>query len=436
MKQILLISCLLGINFFTYSQCVSGNCQSGFGIENYSNGCKYEGNFDNGFRNGKGTFYWNDSEKYVGEFKNGKINGYGTKYYSDGCKYEGDFENEEKNGRGTFYWKNGNKYIGEFKNGKINGYGTKYLTNSQEITGFWEDDEFIGTNPSTEKKLLNEQNESKKRKKQENIYFSEVDKNIPNLNSSNSNRFALIIGNEDYHSQQPGLNNEVDVDFAERDAITFKEYAIKVLGIPEDNITLLINTKAVEMGREIKKLGLFAKPLSGKAELYFYYAGHGLPDEITKESFIIPVDVSSSDLRYAQKLNELYNTLTEFEPRKVIVFLDACFSGGARNQGLIAARGVKIKPKTDLLNGNIIVLSASSGDQSSLPYKEKKHGLFTYYLLKKIQETKGNITIKELSDYLKEEVGVNSLKINNKEQSPQINISSEIENSWQNWLIK
>jgi len=263
----------------------------------------------------------------------------------------------------------------------------------------------------------------------------DVDTNIPQNLKSNSNRFALIIGNEDYSSFQQGLNSEVNVDFAVNDALIFHQYAIKTLGVPASNAILLTNARAIDIHKAIEKLALLAKSLNGKAELIFYYAGHGFPDE-NKEPYLIPVDVGGSDLRFAIKLTELYAKLTEYPSQRVTVFLDACFSGGARNQGLIAARGVKIKPKTNDLTGNLVVFAASSGDQSSLPFSEKKHGMFTYHLLKKIQETKGDITYGVLYNYLQEQVGVKSLLINSKEQTPQINVSQAIVEGWKGWGLK
>ncbi|MCK4406359.1 MAG: caspase family protein, partial [Bacteroidales bacterium] len=216
---------------------------------------------------------------------------------------------------------------------------------------------------------------------------SDVDINIPVNPKKNNSRYALIIGNEDYKSYQMGLESEINVDFAESDARSFKKYTEKTLGVPEENIILLINSRAVEMHQALDKMKIIAKSLNGNAELIFFYAGHGLPDEKTKEPYLIPVDVSGTNLQFAVKLKDVYDKLTEFPSKRVTVFLDACFSGGARNQGLVAARGVKVKPKQQMLKGNVIVFSASSGDQSSLPYKEKQHGMFTYFLLKKLQST-------------------------------------------------
>ena len=188
------------------------------------------------------------------------------------------------------------------------------------------------------------------------------------------------------------------------------------------------------MNQALAKMNLIAKNSNGKAELIFYYAGHGLPDENTKEPYLIPVDVSGANfLEGGIELKNVYAKLTEFTSKKVSVFIDACFSGGARNQGLLSARAVKIKPKETSLAGNIVVFSASSGEQSSLPYQDKQHGMFTYFLLKKIQDTKGDISLKELSDYVSEQVSLQSVNINNKEQTPVVNAGTD---SWGNWLLK
>jgi WD40 repeat protein len=264
---------------------------------------------------------------------------------------------------------------------------------------------------------------------------AEVDRNIPVTTKIKTNCYALIIGNEDYTKYQSGITSESNVEFAINDARIFKEYCIKTIGIPEENITYMINATSGQMHQGLDKLNKLAKNSDGKAELIFYYAGHGLPEENSHESYLMPVDVSGYNIEGAMKLSKVYGTLTEYAASRVTVFLDACFSGGGRNQGLIAARGVRIRPKADLLRGNIVVFSASSGEQISSPYREKQHGLFTYYLLKRLQDTKGNISYKELADYLQSEVGLNAVKVNSKEQNPQVNISPDINSIWESWKV-
>ena len=265
---------------------------------------------------------------------------------------------------------------------------------------------------------------------------SDVDKTIPQTGKTNPNRYALIIGNEDYSSHQVDLTSEINVDFARNDASAFKEYASNTLGIPEKNIIFLLDATTGQINQSISKLNLIIKNTQGNADVFVYYAGHGLPDETTKEAYIMPVDIDGKNAKDGIKLKDLYSRLTEFPSKKVTVFIDACFSGGARNQGLLAARGVKIQPKEIPLNGKLVVFAASSGNQSSLPYKEKQHGFFTYYLLKKMQESKGDISYNELSKYIKENVSLQSVIINNKEQSPQVNVSNSVNNEWENYTLK
>jgi len=263
---------------------------------------------------------------------------------------------------------------------------------------------------------------------------AEIDQNIPDVCAAKkTNRYALIIGNEDYSSHQMGLSAEVNVDFAINDAVSFSQYASNVLCVPDENIILLKNAKAVEMFRAIEKISLLSELANGKGEIIFYFAGHGFPDEITKEAYIMPVDVSGNDLRFAVNLKDLYEKMSLYPTQRVTVFLDACFSGGARNQGLLAARGVKIVPKNQSLLGNLVVFSASSGQESSLPYKDKEHGMFTYQLLKKFKNTKGRITYGEMEEYIKVEVAKKSILINNKPQNPQVNISPTLGQDWKSW---
>ena len=264
---------------------------------------------------------------------------------------------------------------------------------------------------------------------------SGVDVNIPE-NSKVPTRYALIIGNEDYQSMQRTLNSEQNVPFAVNDAFVFRDYAVKTLGVEQENITFLTNATAGQMAQQIDKVCKMLSKLGNKAELIVYYAGHGYPDENSKTPYLVPVDVSASNLEMGIKLNDLYRNLSATNAKRVVVFLDACFTGGGRSNGLLASRGIKVIPKEDALNGNLVVVSASSGLQSALPYQNEKHGMFSYYLFKKLQESKGNIALGDLFTFLKENVSLQSLKINNKEQDPTINFSPAVEQEYSKWNFK
>jgi hypothetical protein len=262
---------------------------------------------------------------------------------------------------------------------------------------------------------------------------SEVDKDIPVNDIQQDYIFSLVIGNEDYSAYQVGTESNINVDYAENDARIFTEYLRKTLGIPDENITLLINATAGQIQQALAKMTALAKAYDGEAEFIFYYAGHGLPDEKTGEPYLMPVDVSSSDLAYAIPLQDVYETFTDYQSGKVTLFLDACFSGGARNEAMLASRGIRIRPKSPFVMGNLIVFSASRGDQTAYAYKDENHGMFTYHLLKKMQETRGMVPFGELSDYLEKEVNRRSLLVNNREQEPMVKVSPILEYTWRNF---
>lgn len=261
---------------------------------------------------------------------------------------------------------------------------------------------------------------------------SDVDKNIPQTEKINPHCYALIIGNYDYHSYQNGLNSEQDVPFAAEDATMFKEYCEKTLGIEAKNISFLSNATAAKMNQEIDFITRLAAH-DPQAEIVFYYAGHGFPDELTKTSYLIPVDVNVTNLSSAIALYDLYQKLSATQAQKITVFLDACFSGGGRDMGLLASRGIKVTPQKDKLSGNIVVFSATTADQVALPYSDKKHGMFTYFLLKKLQESRGDCTYGELFDYLNSNVVESSLRVNRKDQAPEVNTSLQVQEAWKDW---
>lgn len=259
---------------------------------------------------------------------------------------------------------------------------------------------------------------------------SDVDFDIPMANNISNNTFAVVISNEKYQMEKA-------VQYAENDGKTFADYCKKTLGLPEKNVHFVTNTTLNNIKHEIKWLQDVITVYNGDAKIIFYYAGHGIPDEQNKSAYLLPIDGYGSDVTTGYALEDLYKALGSLPSQSVTVFLDACFSGTKRDGEMLAsARGVAIKVKQATPVGNIVVFSAAQGDETAYPYKEEEHGLFTYYLLKKLQETKGNVTLGELSDYIKTQVERQSIVINGKLQSPSIVSTATIANSWKKWTLK
>lgn len=258
---------------------------------------------------------------------------------------------------------------------------------------------------------------------------SDVDKDIPNGLQLNPKKYALIIGCEDYAKFQTNLDKEVNVDFAANDALVFSEYAEKTLGYPKDQIYTLINPTTSQIKQNIDKLQKAIEIEKGKAEIIFYYSGHGLPEPNTQEPFLIPVDVNGNNPQDGVSLVDVYAKLSKFPTAKATVILDACFSGGARNKELVALKGIKVRPKMDAVAGNLVVFASCKGTESSAVFKEKQHGYFTYFLLKNLKEKSINQSFNELFIEVNYQVSKEALKIG-KTQTPDVLPGIELGDKW------
>ena len=265
--------------------------------------------------------------------------------------------------------------------------------------------------------------------------IDDVDKDIPVTNVRQNSTYALIIGNEDYKSRQRTLSIEQNANYSLNDAEVFRNYCQRTLGVPAKQIKILRNATAAEISQGLAWINNLAKIENGDAKLIFYYSGHGMANEETKSPVIIPVDVSANNLEYGIQLSDAFYLLTEHPARQVTVFLDACFSGGGRNQGLFPNKGIKVKANKNVILGNMVVFSSSSSEETSFIFEEAKHGYFTYFLLKKLKETKGNVDYHELSDYLirsvRKEAGLNGIV-----QTPEVYFSQKVTDSWKEWQLK
>lgn len=259
---------------------------------------------------------------------------------------------------------------------------------------------------------------------------SDVDVNIPEALHKQENLYAIIIANENYE-------NEKNVEYAYNDGQVFYEYCIKALGIPEKQVHFRSDATLNNMTFEINWLKQIAKACDGDAKFIFYYAGHGVPEDNMEDAYLLPVDGFSSDLSSGYRLSDLYAILGDIPAENVLVLLDACFSGSQRSgEHMASARGVSLKVKLDAPKGNMVVFSAASGNETAHPYKEKYHGLFTYYLLKKIQEEKDGLNLGDLSDYVRDNVQKVSLLNNSKSQTPTVSSSGSMKDVWRELIIK
>ena len=233
--------------------------------------------------------------------------------------------------------------------------------------------------------------------------------------------YAIIIGVEKYRDLPKA-------DYATRDAEKIKEYVTKSLGYREENVWLLLNDRVTRSQLAARFEEWLPKQVRNnhEAEIFVYYSGHGAPDVNTNQSFLVPYDGDPAYLETtAYPLKKLYQVLSDLPARHITVVLDTCFSGaGGRSVIPKGAKPVVMVEQPTVVGTNIVVFTASSANQISSSYRDKRYGLFTYYFLKGLQgEADINqdraIEIEELASYVRSNVAAVATRLN-LDQNPQL----------------
>jgi hypothetical protein len=251
---------------------------------------------------------------------------------------------------------------------------------------------------------------------------SDVDTPSPRRIKTNASAYAIVIGIEQYRQKLPRA------DYATQDARVVADYLTKILGYPEENVVTLLNEHAsnVDLAKYFEKW--LHNNVDQGSTVFVYYSGHGAPNPRTGDAYLVPYDGDPSFIaETGYSLKRMYGALGKLPAKEIIVALDSCFSGaGGRSVIAKGSRPLVMDLQSNItLSKNIFVLSASSGNQISSTYEEKGHGLFTYFLLKGINDgdvvyENGSIAVNELFRFIKPQVESIARKKYNNEQTPQL----------------
>ena len=233
--------------------------------------------------------------------------------------------------------------------------------------------------------------------------------------------YGLAVGIGPY--KMPELN----LKYGDNDARALSAVLPEIQGglFERVDVRALLDEQATLAGIRAAFLEQAAK--TGPDDVFvLYLAGHGLA--LDGRFHFLPWDLvySNGEALRAGSLNEegLRDLLARVQARKVLVVLDACYSGGAlagvtdpgpRLAGLARGGenpGMDLRAAIDRLKDQTgrAVLASSKPDQIALEGIEA-HGVFTYVLLAGLHgeaDAKGNrnqeIEVSELADYLEREV--------------------------------
>jgi hypothetical protein len=240
-------------------------------------------------------------------------------------------------------------------------------------------------------------------------------------------QWAVVIGVGAYKSTAiPQLRYSV------ADAELVHQVLVGQGGFKKENVLLLTDkTERKPTLRDLKwALGTFLARSAKKDDLILiFFAGHGAPeiDPRGAESdglakYLVPNDADPNDLySTALPMDEFQTIFDRIEADRVVVFLDACYSGAAGGRTFASQRtraGRVDEVFLDRLTrskGRAIV-TASRSSEVSLEVPELGHGLFTHFLVQGLRgaadlDRDGIISLQELYQYLEQQVTQKSCSI-------------------------
>jgi len=210
--------------------------------------------------------------------------------------------------------------------------------------------------------------------------------NFKKNRNKNKDSFALIIGINNY-------KQNTNVEYADLSAMAFQELAQKTLGIPKENIIILLNGDATS-GQIKAKIELVKELSDRRGNLYVYFAGHGVPAK-DGSTYLLPSDMSADSIHLEPnlKLDTIYAKLSKAEAKNVFVFMDSCFSG-KDDEGSLLYKGVApvLRTNKTIISGNkLTILTAGKSTDFANDFKAKQQRMFTYYLIKELSQGKKNL---------------------------------------------
>jgi uncharacterized caspase-like protein len=153
-----------------------------------------------------------------------------------------------------------------------------------------------------------------------------------------------------------------------------------------------------------------------------YVAGHGAPeidqrglerDGLAK--YLIPSDADPDDLfSTALPMDDLQAIFGRIEAERVVMFLDACYSGAAGGR-TFASKRTRAGTVDDLFLERLTrskgraIITASRPNEVSIELPELGHGVFTYYLAEGLRgagdlNRDGIVSLQELYEYVEQQV--------------------------------
>lgn len=250
------------------------------------------------------------------------------------------------------------------------------------------------------------------------------------MNPDEKNAYALIVGISKYKDLRiPPLRCTT------KDAWAFFEVLInpELMGLKKENIKLLVDDEATYFNIKNAISGWLYRVADEESLVIIFFAGHGGLEEdrtgIEKDNlckYLLPYDANFENLYASALTNREFNELLiSVKSKRLVVFMDSCYSGGVTEK---KARDVKLvdDPYEKISSGEgRLVIAASQPNQRSFEDESLGHGIFTYHLLEALKgaaddndNNDGYSTALEIYDYLSKSVPKSAMHYAGSTQEP------------------
>ena len=213
----------------------------------------------------------------------------------------------------------------------------------------------------------------------------------------NGQRYALCIGIPDN-----SIPNSI-LRFAVKDAQDVAE----LLRDPQrGNFEVTLLTKYQETTKQALEKEIYQKLRDPKLKpedlVVLYISCHGATYGPDKTFYLLPSDTrfqtdSQPDLLTVLDIHDITRSLSNANVKNIILFLDACYSGGA-------GEVIKNLSITNTQNTNLYIIGAARHDQKTPQSSELKHSVFAYHLLQAFEQPPrqedGWITVSEILSFV------------------------------------
>lgn len=232
-------------------------------------------------------------------------------------------------------------------------------------------------------------------------------------------KWALIVGISTF--KQPEIE-KLGIEFTTTDAAEFADL-LKNPGVgrfKSDHVVLLKNQQATTVGIK-ERLNWLARMAGPDDLVLVYFATHGSSRDLdtANASYIVTYDTNvgrdldDQDALFATGLGmaEVASAVaSRVRAQRAVIVLDTCYSGAASagGKGLLTPGSAVSRDTLDLMKQGAgrVVLAASTGDQEALGDSTLAggHGVFTYYLMQAMKQSKGLDTVGKMFPYVRQQV--------------------------------